>query len=139
MSSIARSLDRHAKRGMRRLQSKLKGEVRYTVELHGLFEALANERIGAATAELVRACIACIGAGAAQRECFCCTRPWSLDRVPAMIVACEFLGLDETILAGVCAGCAALPDPFAAVLLGLERDLGASDHRIVRLPEPGHA
>lgn len=140
MSSITRSLDRRAKRGMARLQRKLRGqEVRYTVELHGLFEALADERIGAATAELVRACIACVGAGKAERECFTCTRAWSLDRAPTMIVQVEFLGLGECILAGICTECAAHPDPFAAVLRGLERDLGAKDHRIVRLPEPGHA
>lgn len=124
---------------MRRLERKLRGEVRYTVELHPLFEALADERIGPATAELVRACVACIGAGKAERECFACTKPWRLDRVPAVIVQVEFLEIDECILAGVCAECAAQPAPLAGVLRGLERDLGAADHRIVRLPEPGHA
>ena len=137
MSSIARSIDRRA--GMARLRRKLQGEQRYTVQLHSLFEALADERIGAATAELVRACVACIGAGKAERECFACTRPWSLDRVPTMILQVEFLRLDECILAGVCNDCAALPDPFAAVIRGLERGLGAADHRIIHLPAPGHA
>ena len=140
MSSIARAINRRSAREFRKLARKLRsGPQVYSVEVRRLPDALVNERIGLATLELLTACYACIGAGSAERECFACMQGWSLDRTPVLTVEVEFLRIGEAILGFVCGDCAHGPDPRAAILAGVRRDLGVREQRIIAMPEAGHA
>lgn len=140
MSSFARSINRRASREFKKLERKLRsGPQVYSVAVRSLASALADERIGRTAFEHLTACYACIGAGSAARECFACMRGWSLDRTPELVVEVEFLRIGEGMIGFICRDCAAGPDPRAAILAGVSRDLGVRHQRIIAMPDAGHA
>lgn len=139
MSRLARKIDRHARREIERLRRKVGGKQLYTIAATPLIDALVDDRIGPSVSALLAVCYECMGAGAAERECMACRGHWSPERSPVCVVEIDFVKAGEGLLGFVCGDCAAGPDLAGAILAGVMRDLGGDGHRIIAMPEPGHA